>query len=284
MPKTHGGVLVVAETLDGRGTAAIADRDGDFIIFNLKEGPYRVRAYTKGVNHDLHEVTVEPGKTAKVALESNAKPTSSVAGKVELVNAPAGSGTSVILVVESTFNTSLARGDSPPGLRTPAPGVAPNVTGDFTIDGVPEGRYVVLAAFEDDALVRDPDPGIAGTQVLHQEVTSSASVVLPQSFKVTGALEMISPGASGATRVASAPTLSWEDDSSEDGYHVTVYDALGAAVWTHEEPRHTGTTPKVAYGGPLVPGMFYQLRVVSFRSRGPISLSEDLKGVFHYQP
>ena len=45
---------------------------------------------------------------------------------MSLVNRGAGTGTSVILVVESTFDPVFLRGETPPGLRAPGPGIAPD--------------------------------------------------------------------------------------------------------------------------------------------------------------
>jgi hypothetical protein len=287
VPKDHVGVLVVAEA-SGTGTSAVADRDGSYKIFNLGAGTYAVRAYALGHNYNAAMTELAAGEVKDVDLEANDKVATRVTGKVALVNPGEGKATSVILVVESTFNEAVLRGEMPPGLRAPKPGMLPDVTGDFTIDNVPEGRYVVLAAFENDLLVRDPDTTIGGTQILHQEVVSGPDLAIADSFKITGALQMISPGEAGPQAVSEAPTVSWEDDSSEDGYVVTVFDAFGKVVWTHEEAKHTGSTPAVKYAGPLETGMYYQVRVVSFRDKGGgttnISQSEDLKGIFFKMP
>ena len=96
-------------------------------------------------------------------------PVGSVSGSVSIVNAPGGSMTSVVLVVASTFNEAMKRGEVPPGLRAPKAGV-PSVSGAFAIDGVPDGNYVVLAAFENDSLVRDPDTSIGGTQIQRVQI------------------------------------------------------------------------------------------------------------------
>src|SRR5690606_4586838 len=148
--------------------------------------------------------------------------------------------------------------------------------------GVPDGKYVVLAAFENDGLVRDPDTSIGGTELVHIEV-AGADLTLSQSFKITGALAVFSPGAEGAEGVSGAPVFEWEDDSSEDGYDVTVYDALGELVWqTSGAFDPGGSKPAtVTYAGPaLTPGMYYQFRAVSIKDGVPISSTEDLKGVF----
>jgi predicted AlkP superfamily phosphohydrolase/phosphomutase len=134
----------------------------------------------------------------------------SVSGSVSIVNAPGGSMTTVVLVVASTFNEALKRGDVPPGLRAPKAGV-PSVSGAFTIADVPDGNYVVLAAFENDALVRDPDTEIGGTQI--QRVTlgdGGRQATLPMSFKITEALTIMSPGAGDAIdTVSGTPTFVW---------------------------------------------------------------------------
>ena len=157
----------------------------------------------------------------------------------------------------------------------------------FTIAGVPPGRYVVLAGFENDGLVRDPDPNIAGTQIVHVEMPSPGSdIELSDSFKVTEALEIFSPGAEGPEAVTGSPTFQWADDSSEDYYAVVVYDAFGNLVWEDPAvPRVTGGDVSVTYAGPpLESGMYYQFRATSFRegggNAGPISQTEDLRGVF----
>jgi len=195
-----------------------------------------------------------------------------------MVNPEGASVTSVILVVESTFVEALGRGEAPPGLR------AGDVTNGFTIEGVPEGRYVVLAGFENDGLVRDPDTGIGGTAIVHIAVTSGSDMAAGE-FKVTGARDTISPGRDGPEAVTEKPMLIWEDDSSEDRYHVLVFDALGNKVWETDVDKATGSTPQVRYAGPLERGMIYQFRALSLRDKGaglrPISSTEDLRGVFY---
>jgi hypothetical protein len=195
----------------------------------------------------------------------------------------------VILVVEDTFDATFVRGDVPRGLRSPKSG-QPNVTGGFTIADVPDGRYVVLAAFENDSLVRDPDTNIAGTDLVRITVSGS-DVSLSESFKVTEALAMIAPGAEMPEAVSTAPALIWADDSSEDWYDVIVYDAFGDEVWRRDKvPSGKGSANvTVPYGGPLDAGMYYQFRVTSWRAPGgknpaPISATEDLRGVFFVKP
>lgn len=274
---TDSSVLVVAE-VNGGGYTALAGRDGDYTIFNVPAGAANVAAYARGHNYVARSADVQAGATVEVNLDVSDAAASTVSGSVSIVNGQLGEATSVILVVESTFNMALARGETPPGLRAPDPGMAPSVNGAFSITGVPAGRYVALAAFENDNLVRD-ESGIGGTAIVHQEVVAGQDVDIGDSFKVTGSVDIVGPGAMGPETVTSAPTFTWLDDSSEDRYAITVFDSYGNIVWESGTPKSVVTLP---YGGPaLKPGMYYQFRVASIKDPAEvISRSEDLKGVF----
>jgi len=209
-----------------------------------------------------------------------------VSGSVSIVNAPGGSATSVVLVPTSVFNTNLLRGPVPFGLRAPDPGLAPDIGGAFSIAGVPAGTYKVLAAFENDGLVRDPDLTIGGTSLQEITVEAGRDTELAEGFKVTEALAITSPGAEDPEVVSATPTFIFADDSSEDYYIVRVFDVFGALVWEDAMvPGVSGSdTVEVQYAGPaLSPGMYYQFRATSAREKGggtAISQTEDLRGVF----
>jgi hypothetical protein len=267
-----GGTLVVA----GRKTG-IADVDGDYAIFNVPAGTVDVRGYAPGVNFELETVAVTArSSVANIDLAVASEASASVSGSVQIVNAPGGSRTSVILVVEDTFDELALRGEAPPGLR------AGDVSGAWSIPAVPDGRYVALAAFENDGLVRDPDTSIGGTEIVHVTV-AGADQTISQGFKVTGALTTFAPGADGPELVGGSPRFEWADDSSEDSYTLTVIDALGKLTWEATDimgPR--GSAPvSLDYAGPsLQRGMYYQFRAVSIKDGVPITGTEDLKGVF----
>jgi hypothetical protein len=274
---THASALVVAE-VNGVGYTAIAGRNGEYTIFNVPVGTANVAAYARGHNYVGKSAEVKAAATVEVNLDVSDAAASTVSGSVSIVNGQLGEATSVILVVESTFNPTIARGEAPPGLRAPDPGAVPNVNGAFSITGVPAGRYVVLAAFENDNLVRDESGG-GGTDIVHQEVIAGQDVTIGDGFKVTGSVDIIGPGAMGPEMVAGAPTFTWFDDSSEDRYAITVFDSYGTVVWEGGTPKSVVTLP---YGGPaLKSGMYYQFRVSSIKDPTTvISRSEDLKGVF----
>lgn len=296
LPENSLGALVVAELSPTAGFSAIADREGSYRIFNLAAATYSVKAYVRSVDYDAVSATVADGEEKEVNLSPNDDPTSILNGNVQIVNPGEGDATSVILVVESTFNEAIVRGETPPGLRAPAPGTDPNVTGSFTIEGIPDGTYVILAAFENDFLVRDPDQCISGTDILHEEFTGG-TVDLSDGFKITGSLDVISPGADGPETVATAtPTFTWVDDSSEQEYLVQVFDSFGNLVGKATIPGVSGDNPSTTYGnaewtdeagtGPAAPleaGQFYQFRATSIKDGCELSQTEDLKGVFFVQ-
>lgn len=284
VPDDGVGVLVVAEA-PGQGSAVIAARDGDYAIFNLAAGHYAVTAYARGHVYAPAEIDVTGNAKLDLALSTAAPGT--LSGQVSIVDAGGGgSATSVVAFVESTFDPATGRGVPPPGLRAPSSG-PPSITGAFTIDGVPPGKYVVVAAFENDGLVRDPDHCIAGTADVHVQVSAGQTAAIG-TFKVTSALAVMAPGATQAEAVTAAPTLRWADDSSEDHYTVEVFDAFGQRVWNTTIAGVSGGTPSVPYGGPMTPGMYYQFRVTSTKTTGgsgaptcELSRTEDLRGVFY---
>lgn len=277
---SDASVLVVAE-VNGAGYTAIAGRDGDYTIYNVPAGAATVQAYARGHNYVAKSADVVAAKTVDVDLAISDVAASTVTGTVSIVNGQQGEGTSVILVVESTFKAALARGETPPGFRAPDPGAAPTINGAFSIAGIPAGRYVVLAGFENDNLVRD-ESGIGGTSIVRVEVVAGQNLAIGQGFKVTGSVDIVSPGATNPEMVTGVPTFTWLDDSSEDRYAVTVFDSFGTVVWESGTPKSVTTLP---YGGPaLEAGMYYQVRIASIKDPSTvISRSEDLKGVFVMQ-
>jgi hypothetical protein len=277
----HASALVVAE-LTGKGTAVIAARDGDYAIFNLDAGHYTVTAYARG--HVYAPAEIDVAGDAKLDLKLSTDQPGTLNGQIDRVDGGASTGTSVVAFVESTFDPLTGRGAAPPGLRAPATG-PPTITGAFAIDGVPPGKYVVVAAFENDGMVRDPDHCINGTVDTHVQV-AAGQTAQAGTFKVTGALAVMSPGATQAEAVTAAPALTWADDSGEDHYAVDVFDASGQRVWNTVIPGVSGATPTVAYGGPMAHGMYYQFRVTSTKAQGngttcELSRTEDLRGVFY---
>lgn len=284
------GMLVVAEGTGGRAPYGIVDAAGHYTLFNVPDGQATIRGYRRGVEVEAAVVMASGSAIEDVDLPVITRDYDDLAtvdGSLNIVNAPGGSETSVVLVPASVYNEALERGPVPVGLRVPDPPLAPDVTGQFGFEGVPSGTYKVLVAFENDFLVRDPDEGISGTAILEITVGMGERIDLQDSFKVTEALEVFGPGRDRPEVVDAMPLLSWADDSSEDGYEVVVFNALGDLVWETTVPKVNGSdSVDLPYGGPaLVPGMVYQFRATSFRETPGgevlyISRTEDLRGVF----
>lgn len=281
--------LVVVEG-NGKAYSAVADTSGNWKVFNVVPGGgYKAQAYVKGANFTPADVSVQPGTPLTgVALRRAGASTATLSGTVQLVAGANGAGTSVVMVVESTFNAALIRGEVPPGLRAPDSGIAPTITGAYSITGVPDGKYVVLAAFENDGNVRDPDPNISGTQIAHITVSNGVPSASP-AFKVTGAIQMVAPGAESSEVVTGTPKFSWKPYSSAKSYELRVFDSQGTKVWENlavsPDSRNAAGDVEAAYGGPaLTAGRTYQWRATAKGQAGnPISNTEELRGLFSVQ-
>lgn len=275
-------VLISLEVTGAATRTTLAGADGSFTFFNVAAGTVKLSAWSKGNNYTPVDVTVASADVSDVKLEKAGTGAASISGKVQLVAGANGAGTSVVLVIESTFIPSLGRGTVVPGLRAPDSG-PPTLTGDFSISGIPDGKYVVLAAFENDGNVRDPDPGISGTQIQHITVSGGAiSGGASPSFKVTGAVDVNSPGKDGVDSVSATPTFSWASYSNADAWEVRVFDQLGNLIW--EQAIGDKSTTTLVYAGPaLTAGQYYQWRVTAMRRQAPTSQSEELRGLFRVQ-
>jgi len=284
-----GGTLVVAEGAPAPAPYTIADSGGAFVLFNVPSAATSIRGYRQGLELAPTTITAS-GDIVDLELAvvtEGIDLLAAVDGSVNIVNAPGGSTTSVVLVPSSLFDSALERGPVPLGLRAPSPPGAPTISGAFGIAGVPSGDYHVLVAFENDGLVRDPDTSIGGTELQQVSVPTSGGATVDASFKVTEALAVVGPGAETPEIVTAVPMLRWVDDSSEDLYELRVIDALGNVTWeVLDVPRVTGSGDvEVLYEGPaLQPGMYYQFRATSIKDEVPISRTEDLRGVFVFQP
>ena len=125
-----GSALIVALSNDKADATAIADRDGKFVLFNVTSGAVRVEGYRAGVAITPAMVQVPAAGLTGVTLQVSSAPLATVSGSVSIVNAEGGATTSVILVVASTFDPTLVRGEAPAGLRVG------NVSGAFSIPNV----------------------------------------------------------------------------------------------------------------------------------------------------
>jgi hypothetical protein len=292
-PPSGQAPLVVAEPAGGGpGLTGIADRDGSWAIFNLAPGTsYVVTAYAKGANYvpSLATGTLDPGANVTVQpLGLAAAATATIAGNL-IFNYGASPPMQVSLVVDSTYVTTLDRGESPPGLTADVAAGA----GEYTLTGVPDGKYVVLAAFGRDGKVRDVS-GTGNTAAPRVTVSGGSLQEAPPGFKIIPAVDLdgiggVAAGADPVLAVSTAtPSFAWTSgnvDAQADVYRLLVFDAFGNTAWSHDEPATAGSHSVAYAGAPLRDGAPYQLRILAIKKPAEqLSQTEDVAGVFTVRP
>ncbi|HZZ85605.1 MAG TPA: hypothetical protein VFE30_13785 [Anaeromyxobacteraceae bacterium] len=287
------GALVVAEPVGGgSGLTGIADSSGAYSIYNLQQGAqYVVTAYTKGMNYaPVTTPALATGVNNVAALQPAAGTGATVAGGLTLINGAA-APFQATLVLQSTYNSNLDRGETPPGLTVSAD------SSGYSFAGVPDGKYVVLAPFGDYGDIRLLS-GTGNTAAPFVTVSGGVLQTAPASFKIAPAVDLVSIGGTSvsATPVvlsAASPVFVWQKanvDASAATYRVTVYDAFGNVAWGPIDQAAVSGTNTITYKGPSQSGMAYQLRIVAIKeaitvpaSYTPLSQTEDLRGVFLFQ-
>jgi hypothetical protein len=221
------------------------------------------------------------------ALVSFAAPTATAAAATGGLIFRTGASTSVDveLVVESTYNTTLDRGEAPPGLALHATG------NNYGFAGVPDGHYRVLAAYGIDGDVRDQSStGNASPPTV--TIAGGASAAATSSFAIVPAVHLVSIGGTAVgldpvtlVTTTTSPVFAWTNDgaSNADFFRVLVFDGFGNTVWQPADVPGASSM-SIPYAGPaLTAGVPYQLRIVAIKTTGGFDLqsqTEDLLGVF----
>jgi len=261
LPDTAEPVLVVAEPQDASdgGGVSLADSTGAFNVFGLLPGTYLVRGVSLGRTFRVRSITLNVGERGTVDdLTAEAGVGVRVIGGVSLVGGP----TTASLAVAETFDPAAPTAEIVPGTQRSLPSA-----GSFTVEGVPPGRYVVLAGF-----------GIDGFQRAFTSIEVAASDVTVPPLTLAPALPILSPGANGPEALAVRPTIAWQAAGATD-YHVEVSDGRGVVIWDRFMP---GSATSVAYDGSFTPGGFYQAHVTARDGAGmPLSRTDELRGVFY---
>lgn len=284
-----GGVLVVAEPEgvdfeaeeQAVGISAVSGLDGSFTIFNVPPDDYEVRGYIADTQIEPEAVQIDDDNVEDVVLTLSEEGIQDVSGNIQIVRTEG--ETSILLLAASTFDETTVRGEAIAGLRAPKTGPG-DISGEWTIEGVPAGNYVIMAAYEIDGLVRSPDEGIAGTDIVQIEVPQGdGEMDTGDSFKVTSALETFGPGADGPEGLSERPTLRWGNIANGDYYDVVVFDAFGDIVFEETGIQQQGgqTEYTAEYDGPFDEGMYYQFRATAHRMGSPVTSTEFLLGVFY---
>ncbi len=306
-----GGILVVAApATGGTGVSGFADQSGAYYVYNLPVAgggtSWTIQPYAQGANYAPSvtlPLTLMPGDDKAVNFTVSSTAPYTLTGTVQFTgqNLPTYPQTSVILVVKSTYEPILHRGWAPPGLRD---GNVTTTSPSFTISGVPDGDYLVLAAFENDGMVQDPGQGSTG---LYEAVVSGGALTVVflngtlQSnkliaFKVTGAVSLAAPftgtyDSAPWPASSNAPTFDWVAYPSTVQYDVEVIDQLGNIAC--QKTGIPGNTVPLAFtwstsdcsAATAASGAWYQFVVKAYQNGTSglalASFSEDLKGVFY---
>jgi hypothetical protein len=199
------------------------------------------------------------------------------------------------LVIESTYVSTLDRGDSPPGLTVHTAGNA-----NYAFAGVPDGRFVVLAAFAADGNVRDLS---TGGMTAAPRVTVAGATVAPDDFKIVPAVELRTIGGAsvGVDPVivvsTTTPTFTWGKGTVANAasYRVMVFDEFGDYQLPPTDVAAVTNNVFDCTSCGLQPDHFYQLRILglaqSLAELGAspgvyeqLTQTEDVLGVFTYRP
>jgi hypothetical protein len=281
--------LVVA-TNGTSGYSAVADSDGNYIIYNVPAGSYTVKAWGAGFSSDsLTAVVTTNTETPNVDLALTAGATGSVTGAITFL---------------ATSNAQVDVTLTHPVTKEPIPGLtAMTVSQSYTITNVPNGTYLARASYKNDTKVMDPD-WIVKNGEPYVTVSGSAAT---RDFSVTGAMLVVSPTNASTTTVptpitSTTPTFDWDAYPSTSDYVIEVTDASGQLIWggfsanwaTKNVIIPSAQTSCVfnfdgTASASLVVGKVYHWRVFASKdvnggaSWDLISVSEDQMGLFEVQ-
>jgi len=288
----ESGMLVVAASASD-SCSTVTDTDGFYALRNVADGTWDVAALKADLTRgEASGVQVSGGaEVTGVDLLVAADPPGWVTGTCNFV-AGGSPPASVVLFY--------------PGTTEAVPGLGVETSGAFAIEGVPDGTYDVLATFDNDCNVLDPDTHLAHTAV--QRITvAGGEVALDDPFNITDAIDLTGVwGGDECDRddgtITTAEfvegetvTFTWAAyPGSTEGYAIEVIDVMGNVVWGGFEAdglprqRFAKEILQVDYAGDaLKPGLSYRwmLWALANDKDAPygfryISSSENLRGLF----
>lgn len=282
------GALVVAE-VQGESVSGVSSSTGAFVLHNVAPGTAEVTAWKADLNFDsLTEVAVVAGEpTSGLVLPARSAASGSASGSVSFLAVE--NGTTDITVVHPET------GDVIPGLRT-----YNTDTNTFSLGGVPNGTFHIVASLENDHYVLDPDRVVKfGTP----SITVSGGLV-NVDFDITDAIPLIAPVDNQDIPLPAQDTdlqFRWAAYPSTSNYVVEVAAEDGEVIWGGFTPEGTQRVSTVATAlvfnsdgtatRALEVGRYYQVRVYASKEdqKQPlgyklISSTEALKGVFRIVP
>lgn len=312
------GALAFCE-IAGEKYFASTDGNGVFVFYNVPGGTAElpntaeVKILVGGYEFDsISDIDVISGEEADVgSAEATRVATGSITGTVNSV------ATGDVPLPETGFDVTLLipeTGTTIPGLK------AYTVNGSYTINGVPDGTYEILASRDNDLFVTDPHDivrdGIPLVSLSDGVVTSDATIL---NFEVTPAVDIANDE---TFETGTLPKFTFEDASSfssadwfvievidESGNHIiegfsdVISGTSGEKIIKNKVDRNDietigaeGTYYEWTFdasiaSAELVEGGRYQFRLYAIKITGNNpelefeeynfeSASEDLKGVF----
>lgn len=296
------GALVIAE-VGAESYTTISAANGSYVLHNVAEGSADLTAFISSLNFPtLTAVTVTVDSvTADQNIVAETEATGSISGNLNFVAGGSAKIADVTLVDVGTREVI-------PGMR-----VFTNSSNNYTMSGLPDGNFEIIASLENDGIVIDPDESVTQGDPL---VDVAAGVVTPSTkdFKVTGAVEVDTPATpvnNVVPELTATPTFRWHTASSYSSfndYAIEVVNESGDTVWggfgpvgpvkdvallTLAKGENTDTAGNItiAYAGTVLePGRYYQLRIyamsdVAVSADYPqgyklLSTTENLNGIF----
>ena len=289
------GALVIADG-EWDSYTTISAADGSYVLHNVEEGFADVTAYINGLNFPTLSaiiVTADNTTTSQDLVASDVS-NGTISGNVQFVAGGITQTTDITLI-------DLVTREVIPGMR-----VYTDLNNNYTMSGMPNGIYEIIASMLNDDNVIDPDEAVTQGDPL---VTVINGIVDPptRGFKITGAIVMDTPATpvnNEVTVLTATPTFTWHSESSYssvDDFAIEVINESGETVWggfgglDPVEGIPTVTVPggiyTINYAGPeLQSGRYYQLRIYAMKDDNDvisypngyklISVTENLDGVF----
>jgi hypothetical protein len=289
--KVLPSILVIAqETVSGKKYSTATGVTGNFSLFNLPYGSYKLFAYSAG--YALVDTSLVALSTQSAIDTIDLMPVSGfrLYGNITFL-ATQNASTLDITLLDSATSSAI------PGLATEM-----DASKTYSISKIPSGRYLAWASYKNDGYVMDPDWLFKSGYPM---VSFSSIDTLQQvSFSVTGAISILSPTNPNDSIYPVSidtllPTFQWVKYPSAKEYIVEVMDLNGRIVWggynrSDSTVRHAqipADSSSITYNfdnsavAVLVPGKVYRWKIyadngAASKIQGLISSSEDQKGLF----
>ncbi len=289
------GALVIAKTGGISVATTISAADGSYILHNVPANSTpELTAFIKDFNFIPvpSEAVTADGTTADQNIVADSDATGVISGNLSFV-----AGASVVLADVTLLD---------PETREVIPGLRVNINdaNSYTMSGIPDGDFEIIASLLNDGIVLDPD--LSSTQGVPL-VTINADTHT-RDFKVTGAVELDTPQTptnNNVPELSNIPTFEWHRTSSYSStevYAIELVDESGVTIWggfdLTGQPIVTvpnnGTNSSILYNNVSLPALeasrYYQLRIFAIKyvtvsdtypdGIQTLSSTENLDGVF----